>query len=68
MTIPQIQFGFFMAFKQSVWRFYGLFLALFGFLLNCSSGNPASWPQAVLSWQGCHIGEFIDRFQKRRQF
>jgi len=33
---------FFLAFKQSVWPFYGLFLALFGFLLKFSSGNPAS--------------------------
>jgi len=41
-TIPQIKFGFFLAFKQSVWTFSGLFLALFGFLLNFLSGNPAT--------------------------
>jgi len=39
MAIPQIKFGFFLAFKQSVWPFSGLFLALFGFLLKFSSGN-----------------------------
>jgi len=33
---------FFLAFKQSVWPFYSLFLALFGFLLKFSSGNPGS--------------------------
>jgi len=40
MAIPQIKFGFFLAFKQSVWPFSGLFSALFGFLLKFSSGNP----------------------------
>jgi len=39
MAIPQIKFGFFLAFKQSVWPFPGLFLALFGFLLKLLSGN-----------------------------
>jgi len=34
MEIPQIQFGFFLPFKQSLWL-----LALFGFLLKFSSGN-----------------------------
>jgi len=38
MTIPQIKYGFFLAFKRSVW----LFLALFGFLLKFSSDNPAN--------------------------
>jgi len=33
-------FGFFLAFKQSVWPFSGLFSALYGFLLKLSSGNP----------------------------
>ena len=36
MEIPQIKFGFFLAFKQSVWPFF----ALFGFLLIFSCGNP----------------------------
>jgi len=40
MAIPQIKFGFFLTFKQSVWPFSGLLLALFGFLLNFSSGIP----------------------------
>jgi len=31
--------SFLLAFKQSVWPFSGLFLALFGFLLKFSSGN-----------------------------
>jgi len=44
MAIPQIKFGFFLAFKQSVWPFSGLFLALFGFLLKFSSGNPDCAP------------------------
>jgi len=39
-AIPQIKFGFFLAFKQSVWPFSGLFLALFGFLLKFSTGDP----------------------------
>jgi len=38
--MPQIKFDFFLAFKQSVWPFPGLFLALLGFLLKFSSGNP----------------------------
>jgi len=41
MAILQIKFGFFLTFKQSVWPFFGLFFALFGFLLKFSSGNPA---------------------------
>jgi len=40
MAIPQIKFGFFLAFKQAVYPFSGLFLAFFGFLLKFSSGNP----------------------------
>jgi len=40
MAIPHIKFGFFLAFKQLVWPFSGLFLALFGFLLKFPSGNP----------------------------
>ena len=42
MAIPWIEF-FFMDIKQSVWPFSGLFLALFGFLLKLSSGNPGSF-------------------------
>jgi len=38
--MPQIKFGFFLAFKQSLRLFYGRFFALFGFLLTFSSGNP----------------------------
>jgi len=37
MARLQIKFGFFLAFKQSVWP---LCFALFGFLLKFSSGNP----------------------------
>jgi len=40
MAIPQTEFDFFLAFKQSVWPFSDLILALFDFLLKCSSGNP----------------------------
>jgi len=40
IAIPQIKFGFFLAFKQWAWPLSGLFLALFGFLLQLSSGNP----------------------------
>jgi len=40
MAILQIKFGFFLAFKQSAWHFFGLFFVLFGFLLKFSSGNP----------------------------
>ena len=40
MAIPQIKFDFFLAFNPSVWPFSDLFLALFGFLLKFSSGNP----------------------------
>jgi len=40
MAIPHIKLGVFLAFKQSVWPFSGLFLALFGFLLKFSSRNP----------------------------
>jgi len=40
-AIPQTRIVFFVAFKQPVWPFYGLHLALFGFLLKFSSGNPA---------------------------
>jgi len=36
--------AFFLAFKQSVWPFSGLFSALFGFLLKFSSGNPGLSP------------------------
>ena len=32
--------AFLLAFKQSVWPLFGLFFALFGFLLKFSSGNP----------------------------
>jgi len=42
MAIPQIKFGFFPAFKQSLWPFSGLFSGLLGFLLKFSCGNPAS--------------------------
>ena len=34
MAIPQIKFGFFLAFKQSFWPFSGIFLSLFNFLLK----------------------------------
>jgi len=34
--------AFFLAFKQSVWPLSGLFSALFGFLLNFSSGNTGA--------------------------
>jgi len=51
MAIPQIKFGFFLAFKQSVWPFSGLFLALFGFLSKFSFGNPAE--NAHLSLYRC---------------
>jgi len=53
MAIPHIKFGFFLAFKQLVWPFSGLFLALFGFLLKFSSGNPACRQcrfQSLKSW------------------
>jgi len=44
IAIPQKRFGFFLAFEQCVWPFFDLFLALFGFLLKFSSGNPARGP------------------------
>jgi len=40
MPIPQIKFDFFLAFKQSVWCYSGLFLALLGIFLKFLSGNP----------------------------
>ena len=43
MAILHIKCGFFLAFKQVVWPFSGVFLALFGFLLKFSSSdNPGS--------------------------
>jgi len=48
MAIPQIRFGFFLAFEQYVWPFSDLFLALFGYLLKFSSGNPARGRQQQL--------------------
>jgi len=47
IAIPQLKFGFLLAFKQSIRPFAGLFLALFGFLLKFSSGNP------VTAWSNC---------------
>ena len=48
MAIPQIKFGFFLAFKQSVWPVFGLFIVLFGFLLKFSSDNPGpSWQPII---------------------
>ena len=47
MAISQIKSGFFLVFKQLVWRFSGLFFALFDFLLKLSSGNPAVWHRAL---------------------
>ena len=38
-AMPQVKFGFFLAFNQFVWLFSGLFLVLFGFLLKFSSGK-----------------------------
>jgi len=40
IAIRQANFGFFQAIEQSVGFFPGLFLALFGFSLKFSSGNP----------------------------
>jgi len=39
MTIPQMQFGFFLAFKHSVWPFRGLCLALLGFFFHFHLAN-----------------------------
>jgi len=40
MAIPQIKFGFFLAFKNQLSLFLASFRALLGFLLKFSSGNP----------------------------
>jgi len=40
MATPQLKFGFFLAFKQSVWPFSGLFLALCGFSLKIHLATP----------------------------
>jgi len=59
MAIPQIRFGFFLTFEKGVWPFFGLFLALFGFLLKFSSGNPAKGSQQqLISLQVCLSANF----------
>ena len=40
IAMPRTKFGFFLGLKYSVWPFSGLVLALFGFFLRFSSGNP----------------------------
>ena len=47
--ISQTKFGLFLAFNHLVWLFSGLFLALFGFLLKFSTGNPGQGQVAKLA-------------------
>jgi len=53
IAILRTKFGSFLALKQSVWHFFGLFSALFGFLLKFSSGNPGCDEVCFLDFGGC---------------
>jgi len=49
MAIQQINFGFFLAFTQSIWHFSVFFLAFFGFLLNFSCSIPGTQPESSIT-------------------
>jgi len=48
MAIPQIKFGFFLAFKQSVWPVSGLFLAFFWLFIELFIWQPRKLPRQTM--------------------